>query len=140
MMADAGNPTQWTDGHPVQPIIEADIAAGLSYVCVSEDKILAVFYFDIAPEPSYEKIDGGWINDEPYGVVHRIARAQGEDAKGAGEFCLNWCFAKHSNVRIDTHKDNIAMLKLLKKLGYVCCGIIRLIEIDDERIAFQKVC
>jgi len=139
MMSDTGNSTQWTNGHPIQPIIEADIAGGLSYVCVSGDKILAVFYFEIAPEPSYAKIDGAWVNDEIYGVVHRIARAQDEAAKGAGAFCLEWCFAKHPNVRIDTHKNNTPMIELLKKLGYIYCGIIKLIETGDDRMAFQKV-
>jgi len=147
IMAESGNPSQWPNGHPRQEIVENDIAQGKSYVCVtnsldrnfrSSEKILAVFYFDIAPDPTYAKIDGAWKNDEPYGVVHRIARAKCESAKGSGAFCLEWCYAQTRNVRIDTHKDNAPMLKLLVNLGYEHCGIVWLEEIGEERMAFQK--
>jgi len=136
MMAENGNPTQWSSGHPAQKIIENDITAGLSYVCTSDDKVVAVFYFTTTPDPNYAKIDGAWKNDEPYGVIHRIARAR--DAKGAGAFCINWCFGQIPNIRIDTHKDNASMLKLLPNLGFEYCGIIWLAEINEERMAFQK--
>jgi len=135
-MQENGNPNQWHNNHPPQELIENDIKAGLSYVCEDDTKIAAVFYFNVEHEPTYEKINGKWLNNEPYGVVHRIAR--GSDAKGAGAFCLEWCAAQHPNIRIDTHRDNAAMLKLLENLGYVYCGVIWL-ENGDERLAFQKV-
>ena len=135
-MLESGNPNQWKLNHPPQALIEADINAGSSYVCENESGIAAVFYFSVEREPTYDKIDGQWFNDDPYGVVHRIARGPG--AKGAGAFCLEWCGAQHPNIRIDTHRDNAAMLKLLEKLGYTYCGIIWLAN-GDERMAFQKV-
>jgi len=150
IMAGSGNPNQWPDGHPRQEIVENDIADGKSYVCIVPiqnstgcylqpvEKILAVFYFDTDPDPNYAKIDGAWKNDEPYGVVHRIARAKCESAKGSGAFCLEWCYAQTKNVRIDTHKNNAPMLKLLANLGYEYCGTVWLEEIDEERMAFQK--
>jgi len=135
MMVEGGNPNQWTSGHPAQEIIEKDIATGFSYVCINDDRVVAVFYLDTTPDPTYSKIDGAWKNDETYGVIHRIARAK--DAKGAGAFCINWCFEQIPNLRIDTHKDNAPMLKLLKNLGFEYCGIIWL-ENGHERMAFQK--
>jgi len=142
VMAETGNGNQWGDKHPPQQLIEADIAAGLSYVCETIDgEVVAVFYFDTTPDPTYAEIDGAWKNDEPYGVVHRIARAKKAQAKGAGAFCLSWCFEQVPNIRIDTHRDNVPMLKLLENLGYEYCGIIWLGELGDygERLAFQKV-
>ena len=141
-MKDNNNPNQWGDVHPPQTLIEEDIKAGHSYVCVDENKIVAVFYFNVESDPTYSKIDGSWLNDEPYGVVHRIAR--GPDAKGAGAFCLSWCFAQYPNIRIDTHRANVAMLKLLENLGFEYCGVIWLNlgdgrHEDDERVAFQKI-
>jgi len=141
-MKDNNNPNQWGDVHPPQALIEEDVKAGHSYVCVDGDKILAVFYFNIECDPTYNNIEGSWLNDEPYGVVHRIAR--GPDAKGAGAFCLNWCFTQYPNIRIDTHRANLAMLKLLEKLGFEYCGVIWLDFADgcnehDERVAFQKI-
>ena len=50
-----------------------------------------VFYYRLGEEPDYEKIrEGRWLNEEPYGVVHRITT--GGSHKGAGSFCLNWAF------------------------------------------------
>jgi ribosomal protein S18 acetylase RimI-like enzyme len=130
-----GNGSQWGDGHPAMELIENDIREGTGYVCVSQSgEILAVFFFSTAPDPTYAKIDGAWLNDEPYGVVHRIARA--ENASGAGAFCLNWCFSQIPNLRIDTHEDNKSMLNLLQRLGFVRCGIIQL-ENGEDRAAFQ---
>ena len=147
-MAENGNPNQWQTTHPPKEVIQADINAGLSYVCTSnigctsnmgcvcENEILAVFYFNIEEEPTYSKIDGQWLSDAPYGVVHRIAR--GPKGKGAGAYALNWCTSQHPNIRIDTHKDNAPMLKLLENLGYTYCGVIWL-ENGDERLAYQRV-
>jgi len=130
-----GNPNQWQDNHPPQDMIIKDIESGRSYVCEDNNKITAVFYFNIEDDLTYNKIDGKWQNEEAYGVVHRIAR--GPDAKGAGAFCLDWCYNQHPNIRIDTHRDNTAMLKMLEKQGFTCCGIIWL-ENGDERMAFQR--
>jgi len=146
-MIENDNPEQWGTVHPPQTLIEADIHAGKSYVCTLKDnsqeeneKILAVFFFNVEPDPTYEKIEGAWIDSNtPYGVVHRIARTTDKpEVKGVGEFCLNWCFQQINNIRIDTHPDNVPMLKLMDKLNFVRCGIIW-IENGNERIAFQKI-
>ena len=131
-----GNPNQWTGGHPAQAIIEADIQAQKSYVCLNNDEIVAVFYFNIEEDPTYKKIDGNWIDDKPYGVIHRIAR--GHNGKGSGAFSINWCFEQYPNIRIDTHKDNAPMMALMDKLGFKKCGTIWLAN-GDERTAFQKI-
>ncbi|MCL2865834.1 MAG: GNAT family N-acetyltransferase [Lachnospiraceae bacterium] len=131
-----GNPTQWTCGYPQPELLEFDIKKGSSYVCVEKEKIQGVFYFAVVQDPTYAVIDGAWLHDAPYGVVHRIAVASG--SKGVGAFCLNWCLAQCGNVRIDTHVDNVPMLNLLKKLGFIKCGIIWVLNGKEERIAFQK--
>ena len=98
--------------------------------------IVGTFYFALGDEPNYHRIDGGsWLNDRPYGVVHRITSAPG--TRGVASFCLAWCFAQCGNIRIDTHRNNIPMQKTLIKNGYRVCGTIYL-ENGDERIAFQK--
>ena len=138
-MKEAGNPNQWKNMHPPKEQIEEDINTGESYVCIIGDEILAVFFFSIKPDPTYGYIEGEWLSNAPCGVVHRIARNQStEKAKGAGAFCLNWCFEQISNIRIDTHKDNAPMINLLKSLGFKHCGTIWL-ENGEERMAFQKI-
>ena len=137
IMVESGNFDQWPEGYPHHDIIEKDIISGYSYVCTANDEILAAFYLSTEPEKTYNVIDGAWLNDEPYGVIHRIARIKNEKAKGVGEFCLNWCFEEVKNIRIDTHEDNIPMKKLLEKLGYKHCGTIW-IETGAKRLAYQK--
>jgi len=134
-MRKTGNPDQWKENHPPKALIEQDIKAGTSYVCLSDGEIAAVFYFNIEEDPTYAKIDGHWLDSELYGVVHRIAR--GSNGKGAAAFCMEWCFAKHPNIRIDTHRNNTTMLALLERLGFTGCGIIWLAN-GEERLAFQK--
>ena len=137
IMLEDKNFHQWPEGYPFRGIIEDDIAAGYSYVCVSDDEILAVFHLSSGPDETYTKIDGAWLNDEPYGVIHRIARKKTDKAKGVGAFCLEWCFELVKNIRIDTHADNMPMRKLLEKQGYKYCGTIW-IETGDDRMAYQK--
>ncbi len=135
-MAEHGNPDQWGNTKPGREQVERDIAEGNSYVCMDGEQIAAVFYYRKGDEPTYREIhDGAWLNDDPYGVVHRIASAG--TVKGAGSFCLDWAFAQCGNLRIDTHRDNRVMQGLLAKNGFVRCGVIYL-EDGDERIAFQK--
>ncbi len=135
-MADTGNNHQWTGGYPHPDLIKTDIEKGHSYLCCDGKDILGVFYFAVEPDPNYAIIEGGeWLNDDPYGVVHRIAVATPQ--RGVASFCLNWCFTQHPNVRIDTHEDNAPMRALVKKLGYDYCGIIYLRN-GDERLAYHK--
>ena len=136
-MARTGNPNQWGATKPAREQIIADIAAGNSYVCVDQDRIAAIFFYSEEPDPTYHTIyDGNWLNDRPYGVVHRIASAG--TVKGAGSYCLNWAFSQCGNLKIDTHHDNLVMQHTLQKNGFVSCGIIHLAN-GDPRIAYQKI-
>lgn len=140
MIAD-GNPTQWAHIYPDPDLVREDIQIGRSYVvCEGDgacavDKLRGVFVFIIGDDPTYRVIEGAWLNDEPYGVIHRIARA--EDSHGILEEALAFAEETISNVRIDTHADNAIMQHLLSKYGYMPCGTI---YVDDgsPRIAYHK--
>lgn len=140
-MAAHGNPNQWGPTNwPPEALIRRDIDMGDSYVCVNDGgKVVGVFFFiqgkDV--EPTYRDIaDGAWLDDSPYGVVHRIATDGSE--KGVGTFCLNWAYAQCGHLRIDTHGDNAVMQRLLEKLGFVHCGTIFVEEDDFPRLAYEK--
>ncbi|MCL1998636.1 MAG: N-acetyltransferase [Turicibacter sp.] len=137
-MASSGNPDQWSENYPAQSMIEADIRRQTSFVCVENSAILATFYFAIETEPTYATIQGNWLNNNPYGVIHRIARVSDNAAKNVGALVFNWCFEQIHNIRIDTHRDNKTMIDLLDRLGYTYCGIIH-IATGAERLAFQKI-
>lgn len=138
-MADNGNPTQWGDTYPLDVQMEEvaeDVALGRSYVCEEDGRVAAVFTFTAGPDPTYAVIeDGQWPDEEPYGVVHRIAT--GGARNGAGAFCLRWCLERCGNLRIDTHEDNRPMRALLDKLGFVYCGKIY-VEDGTPRRAYCK--
>lgn len=138
-MRQNGNLHQWTGGYPSREILEADIATDSSFVCLDDTQSIVgtfCFRYGTAPEPTYATIYGGaWLNDKPYGVIHRIASA----GKVGGIFaaCLAWCRSYVDNIRIDTHRDNRVMQELLIRHGFSRCGIIYLAN-GDERIAFQR--
>ena len=139
-MASHGNPNQWGPTNwPPEALIREDIRQGKSYVCEADGKIVGVFYFDRGNdiEPTYRLIeDGTWINDEPYGVIHRIA--SDGSIKGVGTFCFKWAIDRCRHLRADTHPDNKTMQNLLTKLGFEKRGIIHVIEDDHPRYAYEK--
>lgn len=132
-MKENNNPDQWKNTNPTEKQVIDDISNGHSFVCVDE-VIVGVFYFNKEVDPTYLKIDGAWINDEEYGVIHRIA--VGKNQKGVGTLCIKWVIDQCDNVRIDTHHDNIPMKNLLNKLGFQYCGIIELLN-KEKRMAYQ---
>ena len=144
-MAETGNPKQWgATNWPPQNLIEQDIAQGKCHVCCIADsvgeRIVGVFYYDFGHDidATYRNItDGAWLSDAPYGVVHRIA--SDGSVKGVGTFCINWAFAQCGHLRIDTHGDNVVMQNLMRKLGFIQCGTIYVVEDNDPRIAYEKI-
>ena len=140
-MTQHGNPRQWAaNGWPPADLIQQDIAEGKCYLCMDGDKIAAVFYYECGKDidPTYlNNEEGSWLNDDAYGVVHRIAVAEG--CRGAGSFCINWAFQQCGHLRIDTHGDNTVMQNTLKKLGFEERGVIYVKQDNDPRIAYEKV-
>lgn len=135
MMA-TGNTHQWDANHPSDEQMEKDIDNGFNYLLVEEGKPIATFTFMPGPESTYEKIyDGGWLNDKPYYVIHRVAGQPGHG--GILYDILYWCFSQASNIRIYTHQDNKIMRHCLERYGFTYCGIIHLAN-GDERVAYQK--
>ena len=135
-MAENGNPTQWGTNYPPDEMIRQDILNEKSYVNLKDGHICAVFYFAVETDPTYGYIDGAWLSDAPYGVIHRIA--VGENGKGVAAECFRFALERCDNLRIDTHEDNIPMQHCLAKNGFIQCGTIYL-EDGDPRIAYQKV-
>ena len=102
---------------------------------MSEDgEVVATFCFSVGEDPTYARIEGEWLDQAPYGVIHRLA-SNGK-AKGVARQCIAWCFARHTNLRADTHADNLIMQKSLEDNGFQKCGIIYTRE--SPRIAYQK--
>ena len=136
-MRASGNHSQWINGYPSQELVTEDIAEGVSYVGVDEDdEVVMAFAFIIGDDSTYSVIEAGrWLNDLPYGTIHRLA-GDGE-VKGLFAKCVAFCEKKVPYLRADTHFDNHTMQHLLEKNGFERRGIIYL-KNGDPRIAYQK--
>ena len=123
---------QWQDGYPTTAIISSDILGGNNYIIEHNGVVAATFVISFADDPTYNEIKGkGWLNGNRYAVVHRIAVADKYRRKGIAREILYYAEELSmaqgiADIRIDTHRDNIAMRSLLKKLGYLHCGRITL--------------
>lgn len=136
-MREQGNASQWAGGYPDESLLREDIRQHRLYLCVDDREILGVFCYFYGDDPTYAYIENGaWLNDRPYGVIHRIAVAV--HGKGVAKFCFDYAFSRCRNLKIDTHADNFPMQKLLVKNGFAKCGTIYL-ENGDPRIAYQKI-
>ena len=135
-MKNTGNPDQWKTNYPTIEDVLSDIGEGACHVLIDGDEIIAVFYFKIGDDPDYTVIyDGEWKNDLPYAVIHRIAvKYQG---RGLVRICFDECYSRFSNLKIDTHCDNIPMQRALTKSGFEYCGRVYT-KSGEERLAFQK--
>lgn len=133
---------QWQDGYPAPAHIDADIAAQCGYVLCDGAATVAYGVAACTGEAAYEAIDGAWLSDLPYVVVHRLAVADEALRQGvAAEFLRRTeRFARARGIRslrIDTHIDNTPMLHLLGRAGFVRCGEVSCR--GGRRIAFEKV-
>ena len=134
-MALNGNPSQWKNDRPSMELVKKDIDVSNSYVVLNEGKIVATFAFIVGVEPTYLDIDGKWLDDDPYGTIHRIA--SDGSVKGVFDQVIDYVSKRGVDIRIDTHKDNKIMRHLIEKNGFVYCGII-IVDDGAPRLAYQK--
>ncbi len=137
-MAESGNPNQWAGVYPAESDVLYDISLSRLYVCCEGEHILGVFCYFKGNDPTYDYIeDGEWLNDDSYGVMHRVATSKEARGLGVASLCFGYSFADCGNLKIDTHRDNVPMQRALLKNGFSRCGIIYLAN-GEERIAFQR--
>lgn len=121
---------QWQNGYPNEQTVRDDIARGHGHVLTVDGVVVAYAAVIFGVEPAYEVIDGQWLPDGPYAVVHRVARAQAAGGKGiAGKLfqCVEVLCRRRGvhSIRLDTNFDNGPMRHVADKLGYVYCGEIQ---------------
>lgn len=139
---------QWQDGYPAREDVLKDIENGISYVLVDEGEIVGTTAFSFEEEEAYKNLVAGqWIiNNERYGVIHRIAVDGEKGKKGyAKELLQNMEeIAKSQNVfsiRTDTHEGNNGMKSYLYKNGFKYCGVCKYYtdEGSFDRMVFEKI-
>lgn len=133
--------TQWQDGYPNELTIQNDIKNGCAYVVTENESILCYAAIIFDKEPAYEEIQGKWLTNGDYAVVHRVAASKLAKGKGIATKLFknieDVCLANNINsIKVDTNFDNIPMLKILDKLNYTYCGEV--FFRGSARKAFEK--
>jgi Sortase and related acyltransferases len=133
---------QWQDGYPNEQTVYNDINNGYAYVLVDNETIVAYAAIIFGIEPAYNDIQGSWLTNGDYVVVHRVATSNAAKRKGVATHLFkeieNLCVEhKVDSIKVDTNFDNVPMLKIVAKLGYTYCGEVYLR--GAARKAFEKV-
>ena len=142
---------QWQDGYPTREIIEEDIKKAQSYCVLCESgeggcEIVGTFALIDDGEPTYDKIfDGRWLTGDfsgEYLAIHRVAISVKKRGSGISTEIIDFCAEQARNagkisLRIDTHRGNLVMRRMLEKHGFVHCGTIFLND-GAERVAYEK--
>ncbi|QMU31220.1 GNAT family N-acetyltransferase [Adhaeribacter radiodurans] len=138
--ADGSN--QWQDGYPNPEVILADIEKGIGFVLTAEEKIVGYSAVIMNDEPAYAAIEGKWLTNADFVVVHRVAIADKYAGKGLAKKILEFIeeLALDNNIysiKADTNFDNVAMMKTFEKSGYTYCGEVYFRA--SPRKAYEKV-
>ena len=133
---------QWQDGYPNEQTVHDDITKGYAYVLIDNNEVVAysAIIFDV--EPAYEEIQGTWLSNGSYVVIHRVATANVVKGKGVAthlfklieDLCIT---QKVYSIKVDTNFDNVPMLRILDKLNYTYCGEV--FFRGSARRAYEKV-
>ena len=133
---------QWSENYPNEDVFLTDLKENRLYVADIDGKVvgMAVLVFD--GDEDYKNIDGKWLVNGKYGVIHRIAVNPDYKSQNVAKNLLDFFENKlkelnYDSIRVDTHKYNKSMLRFIEKNGFQKCGIVY-IRKTDERIAFEK--
>ncbi len=138
---------QWQKGDPSEEGIHQDILDGELFVLDEDGTAVGMIEIMEGPDPNYAVIDGRWLNDEDYCAFHRVCVSDKLKGRGLAAALFSnsekYIMEKgYTNVRIDTHRDNLSMQHALAKSGFIPCGEIILLsgaEAGASRIAYQKI-
>ena len=146
---------QWQKGSPNREMLTEDVFLGQGH-CVEKDdadneKIVATFALIENGEPTYDYIeDGRWLTEDTreddgisYLAIHRVAISVANRGSGVSTAILNYAADTarrlgRTSLRIDTHRGNVVMRRMLEKHGFTHCGTIYL-QNGDPRVAYERV-
>ncbi len=130
-----GNPNQWGSRTPSEKLLKDDIHEKQLLVIRSENGTFeGAFVLKQTPDPWYENIDGKWITDNPYYVIHRCATMG--NIPRLFDAMVEYSFNQFDEIRIDTHEDNKAMQNAILRNGFTYCGIIDIPKVG-KRLAYS---
>ncbi len=136
---------QWQDGYPTEAVITEDIQMGRSYIVEQSGQLWGTFVM-VAEEPSYDGIeDGRWLTGDSrnYIAIHRVAIPVACRGQGIAGVIMDHAaqYARklgRGSLRIDTHRGNVVMRRMLEKQGFEHCGTIHL-PTGAPRVAYERL-
>ncbi len=137
------NIDQWQNGYPNIDSILSDVGLNQSYLLEDEKDIVATAMLSFDKEPTYDNINGEWLTNSAYAVIHRLAVDSTKTRNGYAKTILSHleqlCLQNNvHSIKIDTHEDNKNMQLFLEKNNFQYCGEIFLLD-GSKRIAFEKL-
>lgn len=141
MLKESGSP-QWQEGSPNEELIQKDIQHANGYVLIYDGEVAGYLAMIDEVDKDYEILDN-WEEPKNYVVIHRVAISSAYRGKGLANYFFSNILSValslgFDSVRIDTHRVNITMQKLLEKFHFEYRGIVFVdSDIDGERFAYE---
>lgn len=139
--------TQWQNGYPNKDVLLKDIESKTLHGLFDGKRLVAIMALKKGIEPTYLNINGHWniLPNENDIVVHRLAVSKDYLHQKCGlrmlEFALDYARECQAvSCKVDTHKNNMAMRKIIRDCQFDYCGIISLTpegKEEDLRLAFE---
>lgn len=138
---------QWQGDYPAFQNFKDNFEKNECYLLTDGNIIAGFFTLSDVPEASYAGItDGKWSSDAPYMVLHRMAVADEYRGSGLSAYILSAAEEEAKKrgikyIRVDTHRKNKSMQRLLRENGYRYRGNL-IIDCepghDSARQGFEK--
>lgn len=133
---------QWQDGYPNPEVIAKDMAKDAGYVLTDGEEVVGYAAVMVNDEPAYDDLEGEWLTNGDYIVVHRVAISEKQLGKGLAKIIFGHlerlALSKGiPSIKVDTNFDNGPMLHILERMGYTLCGTVYFR--NSPRKAFEKV-
>jgi putative nucleotidyltransferase with HDIG domain len=136
--------TQWQNGSgPTREIAAQDIARSEGFV-FENGSVQGYAALSSGVDDVYTGIyDGAWHeNSQIYISIHRVALSESIRGKGQGRAFMDELIAEalregFHDIRIDTHRDNEIMRRVITDAGFTYRGKVMFPFEDGERLAYQ---
>ncbi len=135
---------QWQNNYPNISTVMNDIDNQDCYVLRDSGRVIATVTVVFGREKTYAAIyEGEWLSSNEYATIHRLAVDAGYKGRGLASLIIGnietMCRSGGiSSIRVDTHRQNASMKRMLIKNGFTYCGVIYLSD-NSERVAFEKL-
>ena len=138
------NIDQWQNNYPNELIIKNDIFSKYAYVLEENNQILGYCLISNEKDSNYDNVFAGqWLSNDNYLVIHRLVISNEFKGMNLGSKIIEFTKTLALNmqiysIKVDTHDDNLSMIKLLIKNNFSYIGIIK-IEDQSLRNAYEYV-